>query len=229
MDKRVTETAKPDAAPAWKWLTDATATFRSRWLGLGLSVKLLVLTAVFVMLAEILIFLPSIASYRISWLNDRLMEACTGPEGIAHLERGDLMDDLTVARDFDLGIAGPPLFVSMGFIAAGLQQIAMGLAAAVVLFGFTWWAPLVLLAAWGSTHWLLRESGVWKDRNTDEVRLAQRHADYSYRLAVDPPAAKERPFIITQGGNIDSIDQHLAAGGSFNCPQQCQQRAFARA
>src|SRR5262245_66198929 len=75
MDMRVTETVKPDAAPAWKWLTDATATFGSRWLGLGLSVKLLVLTALFVMLAEILIFLPSIASYRISWLNDRLTAA----------------------------------------------------------------------------------------------------------------------------------------------------------
>ena len=32
---------------------------------------------------------------------------------------------------------------------------------------------------------------VWRDRNTEEVREAQRHADYSYRLAVDPPAAKE--------------------------------------
>jgi ABC-type multidrug transport system fused ATPase/permease subunit len=38
---------------------------------------------------------------------------------------------------------------------------------------------------------LLRESAVWRDRNTDEVREAQRHADYAYRLAVDPPAAKE--------------------------------------
>ena len=45
--------------------------------------------------------------------------------------------------------------------------------------------------AWLATHWLLRESGVWRDRNTDEVREAQRHADYAYRLAVDPPAAKE--------------------------------------
>jgi ABC-type multidrug transport system fused ATPase/permease subunit len=126
-----------------------------------------------------------------SWLNDRLMEACTTPEGIAHLERGDLIDDLTVARDFDLGQAGPPLSISMGFIAGGLQMIAVGLAAAIVLFGFSWWAPLVLLAAWSSTHWLLRESGVWRDRNTDEVRTAQRHADYAYRLAVDPPAAKE--------------------------------------
>src|SRR4029453_9354268 len=35
------------------------------------------------------------------------------------------------------------------------------------------------------------ESAVWHDRNTEEVRGAQRHADYAYRLAVDPPAAKE--------------------------------------
>ena len=28
--------------------------------------------------------------------------------------------------------------------------------------------------AWASTHWLLRESGVWKDRNTPAVRSAQR-------------------------------------------------------
>ena len=47
------------------------------------------------------------------------------------------------------------------------------------------------IGAWVSTHYLLRESAVWRDRNTDEVRTAQRHADYAYRLAVDPPAAKE--------------------------------------
>jgi ABC-type multidrug transport system fused ATPase/permease subunit len=38
---------------------------------------------------------------------------------------------------------------------------------------------------------LLRESGVWRDRNTAEVRSAQRHADYAYQLAVEPAAAKE--------------------------------------
>src|SRR5256885_2561833 len=41
------------------------------------------------------------------------------------------------------------------------------------------------------THWLLRESGVWRDGNTAEVRAAQRDAEYAYRLAVDPPASKE--------------------------------------
>ena len=38
---------------------------------------------------------------------------------------------------------------------------------------------------------LLRESGVWRDRNTPAVRSAQRDAHYAYRLAVEPPAAKE--------------------------------------
>src|SRR6185369_15718421 len=60
-----------------------------------------------------------------------------------------------------------------------------------VLFAFAWWAPPLLILGWGATHWMLRESGVWKDRNTDEVRQAQRHSDYAFRLAVDPPAAKE--------------------------------------
>ncbi len=66
-----------------------------------------------------------------------------------------------------------------------------GFGQAAVLFGFAWWAPPVLVLAWLSTHWLLRESGVWRDRNTDEVRQAQRDAEYAYRLAVDPPGAKE--------------------------------------
>src|SRR5919206_527455 len=65
------------------------------------------------------------------------------------------------------------------------------LAAAVVLAAFAWWAPLLLAGAWLSTHWLLRESAVWRDRNTEEVRGAQRDAEYAYRLAVDPPPSKE--------------------------------------
>jgi signal transduction histidine kinase len=42
---------------------------------LGLSAKLLLLTVLFVMLAEILIYLPSVANFRRSWLNDRLAAA----------------------------------------------------------------------------------------------------------------------------------------------------------
>jgi ATP-binding cassette subfamily B protein len=126
-----------------------------------------------------------------AWLYDRLTEACVRPPGIGHLEDPKLTSDLTVARDFDLGMTGPPLTISMDFIASGMVEMVGGIACAVILAGYAWWAPILLAGAWAATHWLLRESAVWRDRNTEEVRGAQRDADYAYRLAVDPPASKE--------------------------------------
>ncbi len=126
-----------------------------------------------------------------AWLYDRLTEACVRPPGMGHLEDPKLTGDLTVARDFDLGMTGPPMHINMDFIADSLVTMIGGLASALVLFAYAWWAPIVLAGAWLVTHWLLRESAVWRDRNTPEVREAQRHADYVFRLAVDPPAAKE--------------------------------------
>src|SRR5712692_6665058 len=46
-----------------------------------------------------------------AWLYDRLTKACVRPPGIGHLEDPRLTTDLTVARDFDLGMTGPPLFI----------------------------------------------------------------------------------------------------------------------
>jgi ABC-type multidrug transport system fused ATPase/permease subunit len=126
-----------------------------------------------------------------AWLYDRLTEACVRPPGMGHLEDAKLSTDLTVARDFDLGMTGPPLAISMDFIAGGMVQMITGLACVIVLFTWAWWEALLLAGAWLATHWLLRESGVWRDRNTDEVRAAQRDAEYAYRLAVEPAPAKE--------------------------------------
>jgi ATP-binding cassette, subfamily B, bacterial len=126
-----------------------------------------------------------------AWLYDELTQACVAVQGIGHLEDPALAADLQVARDFDRGMTGPPLSISLDFIASGLADLLAGFAQACVLFGYTPWAGPLLAGAWLATHWLLRESGVWKDRNTDEVRQAERDAEYAYRLAVDPPAAKE--------------------------------------
>jgi ABC-type multidrug transport system fused ATPase/permease subunit len=142
-----------------------------------------------------------------AWLYDQLTEACVRPPGIAHLEDPKLTGDLTVARDFDLGMTGPPLFISMDFIASGLVDLIAGLASAAVLAAYAWWAPLVLAGAWLATHWLLRESAIWRDRNTEEVRGAQRDADYAYRLAVDPPASKELRLFGLAGWTIDRFIQ----------------------
>ncbi len=138
-----------------------------------------------------------------AWLYDRLTEACVRPSGIGHLEDPALANDLTVARDFDLGMTGPPLSISMDFIASGLVEMIAGLACAFVLAAYAWWAAVVLVGAWLATHWLLRESGVWRDRNTEEVRAAQRDADYAYRLAVDPPASKELRLFGLAGWTIE--------------------------
>jgi ATP-binding cassette subfamily B protein len=138
-----------------------------------------------------------------AWLYDRLTDACVRPPGMGHLENPELTNDLTVARDFDLGMTGPPLFISMDFIASGLVEMIGGLASAVVLSAYAWWAPILLAGAWLATHWLLRESAVWRDRNTSEVRSAQRDADYAYRLAVDPPASKELRMFGLAGWTID--------------------------
>jgi len=49
----------------------------ARKLRVGLSGKLLLLTVLFVMVAEILIYVPSVANFRLNWLNDRLAAAHT--------------------------------------------------------------------------------------------------------------------------------------------------------
>ncbi len=145
----------------------------------------------------------NLGSRTAAWLYDQLSRACVGPPGMGHLENPELTNDLTMGRDFDLGISGPPLNISMDFIASGLVEMVGGLASAAVLAAYAWWAPLVLGGAWLATHWLLRESAVWRDRNTDEVREAQRHADYTYRLAVEPPAAKELRLFGLAGWTVE--------------------------
>jgi len=99
------------------------------------------------------------------------------------------------------------MFISMDFIAGGLVEMVGGLASAVVLAAYAWWAPILLGGAWLATHWLLRESGVWRDRNTEEVRAAQRDAEYAYRLAVDPPASKELRLFGLADWTIDRFVQ----------------------
>src|SRR5471030_3114027 len=67
----MTQDTAPDTA-----LADEPKTGPGR-LRLGLSGKLLVLTILFVMMAEALIYVPSIANFRLNWLNDRLAAAHT--------------------------------------------------------------------------------------------------------------------------------------------------------
>ena len=126
-----------------------------------------------------------------TYLHDQLMYACVGPAGLGHLENPDLADELSAARDFDLGLAGPSLIVAMPAIGGGFAQFGGGVAQVVLLFAYRWWAPLLLAAAWGSTHHFLRGAAVWRARHSDESMEKQRRAAYAYRLSVESPASKE--------------------------------------
>jgi len=179
--------------------------------GADLSQPLALVGAIFVLLQVLTPLHQAISSNlgdrTSAWLYDRLTEACVRPPGIGHLEDPRLMSDLTLARDFDLGMMGPPMSISMDFIAGGMVEMVGGITCAALLFAFAWWAPLLLAGAWIATHWLLRESAVWRDRNTDEVRAAQRDAEYAYRLAVDAPAAKELRLFGLAGWTLDRFVQ----------------------
>src|ERR687885_1179550 len=61
---------------------------------LGLSGKLLVLTILFVMLGEVLIYVPSIANFRLNWLNDRIAVARIAAMTLEAAPRGMVPDAL---------------------------------------------------------------------------------------------------------------------------------------
>ena len=52
----------------------------------------------------------NLGSRTTAWLYDRLIVACIRPQGMGHLERPELTNDLTIAHDFDLGITGPACY-----------------------------------------------------------------------------------------------------------------------
>ena len=63
--------------------------------GFGLSGKLLVLTILFVMVAEVLIYVPSIANFRLNWLNDRFAAAHTAALVLDAAPNGAVPESLT--------------------------------------------------------------------------------------------------------------------------------------
>ena len=87
----------PEALPAGHWARVRDAFGRSIegvFGRFGLSGKLLALTVMFVMLAEIVIFVPSIANFRSTWLNERLTAARLAALAAEAAPTGDVPEKL---------------------------------------------------------------------------------------------------------------------------------------
>ena len=67
----------------------------------SLSTKLLIMTVVFVMIAEVLIFVPSVANFRMRWLQDRVNTAAVAALVVVNSEAGllprKMQDDILMA------------------------------------------------------------------------------------------------------------------------------------
>jgi signal transduction histidine kinase len=71
-DPKADNTSEPESRFA---ASNVVRAVKHAWERRGLPAKLLLLTAAFVLMAEALIFLPSVANYRVSWLSERLTAA----------------------------------------------------------------------------------------------------------------------------------------------------------
>jgi len=76
--------------------TDQGPAGAARWTArLGLSGKLFGLTIVAIMLAEVIFYVPSIASFRVGWLNDRLAAAHTAAIVLKEAPKNMVMESLS--------------------------------------------------------------------------------------------------------------------------------------
>jgi signal transduction histidine kinase len=96
---------------------------------LGLSARLLLLTVSFVMIAEVLIYVPSIANFRLTWLSDRLAAAqiaalvldASPEEGISEELEMRLLDGVG-ARAIALRAGGRRSLLAAGDVPAEVEK-----------------------------------------------------------------------------------------------------------
>jgi ATP-binding cassette, subfamily B, bacterial len=122
-------------------------------------------------------------------VHDTLARAVSRPAGIAELEDPEIAGEINAVEEYSReGIYGEAV--------ASLQQLVVthlqGLAALLVLLGFRWWAPLVMLAGWLLMHQASVRAMAEASMSAHLQRgTGIRRARYLRALAVESPAAKE--------------------------------------
>ena len=109
----------------------------------GLSGKLLFLTILFVMLAEVLIYVPSVANFRLNWLNDRLAAAHTAALVLEASPTGMVPENL--ANQILKSIGARAVAMKMGnqrrLLAA--SDMPHGVAQDIDMRSVPWWRAII--------------------------------------------------------------------------------------
>lgn len=112
-----------------------------------------------------------------------------GTQGVAPLEDPVFADQLEAIQDARRrGALNRPVSELNNVISVRVR----GIGAFVVLLGFSWWAALLLAAAWQFTNWVyLTTAKRGVDVQLEEGAVRMRRSEYMRSLAVEPSAAKE--------------------------------------
>jgi signal transduction histidine kinase len=109
----------------------------------GLSGKLLVLTILFVMVAEVFIYVPSVANFRLNWLNDRLAAAHTAALVLDAAPSGMVPESL--AKQILKSIGARAVAMKMGnqrrLLAA--SEMPSAIAQNIDLREVSWWRAII--------------------------------------------------------------------------------------
>ena len=122
--------------------TDAT-TRPMRKPRLGLSGKLLFLTIVFVMVAEILIYVPSVANFRLNWLNDRLAAAHTAALVLDAAPSGMVPESLANQILKSIGARGVAMKMGNQRRLLAASNIPSEIAQDIDMRNVSWWRSIV--------------------------------------------------------------------------------------
>lgn len=132
----------------------------------------------------------SIGSMVAQRMREQLLSATLGPPGVAHLEDSETAEEIRRAGEYEWADLAP-LTRIVDELGIALKSVVSAVGAGLLLVGFAWWAPLLLLVGALATHrWMANDEHAIIEQHEEYAGL-QRRADYFRDLALDPPAAKE--------------------------------------
>lgn len=152
----------------------------------------------------------SIGSMVAQRMREQLLSATLGPPGVAHLEDPETAEEIRRAGEYEWADLAP-LTRIVDELGIAMKSVVGAVGAGVLLAGFAWWAPLMLIAGALATHlWMGRDEHEIIEQHEEYADL-QRRADYFRDLALDPPAAKEIRLFGLSGILADRTRTHRTA------------------
>jgi signal transduction histidine kinase len=109
----------------------------------GLSGKLLLLTILFVMAAEIFIYVPSVANFRLNWLNDRLAAAHTAALVLDAAPSGMVPESLANQILKSIGARAVAMKMGNQRRLLAVTDMPTGLTQDIDMRHFSWWQSII--------------------------------------------------------------------------------------